>query len=84
MYTKILAQGTKFGSGTTGLDNPDVLYNISAQEERTRSCAAVRALQGGEFSGQVAGERAVAGGIGTVANVEVLYEARTRHLVARR
>ena len=22
MYTKILAQGTKFGSGTTGLDNP--------------------------------------------------------------
>ena len=24
MYTKILAQGTKFGSGTTGLDNPAV------------------------------------------------------------
>ena len=24
MYTKILAQGTKFGSGTTGLDNSDV------------------------------------------------------------
>ena len=24
MYTKILAQGTKFGSGTTGLDNPVV------------------------------------------------------------
>ena len=22
MYTKILAQGTKFGSGTTGLNNP--------------------------------------------------------------
>ena len=22
MYTIILAQGTKFGSGTTGLDNP--------------------------------------------------------------
>ena len=22
MYTKILAQGTKFGSGTTGLDHP--------------------------------------------------------------
>ena len=22
MYTKIVAQGTKFGSGTTGLDNP--------------------------------------------------------------
>ena len=24
MYYKILAQGTKFGSGTTGLDNPAV------------------------------------------------------------
>ena len=24
MYTKILAQGTKFGSGTTGLDNSAV------------------------------------------------------------
>ena len=24
MYTKNLAQGTKFGSGTTGLDNPAV------------------------------------------------------------
>ena len=24
MYTKILAQGTKFGSGTTGLDHPAV------------------------------------------------------------
>ena len=24
MYTKILAQGTKFGSGTTGLDHPDI------------------------------------------------------------
>ena len=24
MYTKILAQGTKFGSGTTGLDHPVV------------------------------------------------------------
>ena len=24
MYTKILAQGTKFGSGTTGLDHPGV------------------------------------------------------------
>ena len=26
MYTKILVQGTKFGSGTTGLDNP-VVYD---------------------------------------------------------
>ena len=26
MYTKILAQGTKFGSGTTGLDNPAIQY----------------------------------------------------------
>ena len=29
MYTKILAQGTKFGSGTTGLDNPAVrIYSV--------------------------------------------------------
>ena len=29
MYTKLLAQGTKFGSGTTGLDNPGVYGNGS-------------------------------------------------------
>ena len=30
MYTKILAQGIKFGSGTTGLDNPAdwLLYSV--------------------------------------------------------
>ena len=28
MYTKILAQGTKFGFGTTGLDNPVVQYEF--------------------------------------------------------
>ena len=28
MYTKILAQGTEFGSGTTGLDKPAVQYCI--------------------------------------------------------
>ena len=28
MYTKILAQGTKFGSGTTGLDNPAVREHV--------------------------------------------------------
>ena len=26
MCTKILAQGAKFGSGATGLDNPDLEY----------------------------------------------------------
>ena len=31
MYTKILAQGTKFGSGTTGLDNPVYGRNIANQ-----------------------------------------------------
>ena len=25
MYSKILAQGTKFGSGTTGLDHPAIV-----------------------------------------------------------
>ena len=38
MYTKILAQGTKFGSGTTGLDNPDVrcsvMYTLTKLNER--------------------------------------------------
>ena len=28
MYTKILAQGTKFGSGITGLDNPALQYTV--------------------------------------------------------
>ena len=28
MYTKFLAQGTKFGSGTTGLDNPAVQCTV--------------------------------------------------------
>ena len=27
MYTKILAQETKFGSGTTGLDNPAIQFS---------------------------------------------------------
>ena len=31
MYTKILAQGTKFGSGATGLDHPD-LQNLVKYE----------------------------------------------------
>ena len=31
MYTKIVAQGTKFGSGATGLDNPDLHYSSGTQ-----------------------------------------------------
>ena len=35
MYTKILAQGTKFGSGTTGLDNPAVeTFGVSLEEKQ--------------------------------------------------
>ena len=34
MYTKILAKGTKFGSGTTGLDHPAVHYTLVQYEER--------------------------------------------------
>ena len=47
MYTKVLAQGTKFGSGTTGLDNPTVVYStcktqnvydlVNPQDPRTTS-----------------------------------------------
>ena len=32
MYTKILAQGTKFGSGTTGLDNPAIGHRQAENE----------------------------------------------------
>ena len=35
MYTKILAQGTKFGSGTTGLDNPALEYYKRCISSRT-------------------------------------------------